>query len=191
MSVWFDTQTRALLQQMPPEKLAPPDTGTFSLVLLDKGKNVARLMQSLTRVPGVSRAKATDLVTHACPIAVADQLSIADAMLGQFELVCSDSVSVFLCDEVISSAGPYYLSDLYSQLRASSEFETVQVNLAGLPESDLGLRFIEQFIGDSEDSTLSSLKDYRYSGMMMNKKARLMAYWARKIGAEVTVGSEP
>ena len=31
---WLDTETKALLQRSPPEKLAPPDTATFSLVLL-------------------------------------------------------------------------------------------------------------------------------------------------------------
>ncbi len=36
MSTWLDTETKALLQQVPPEKLAPPDTGKFTLVILHK-----------------------------------------------------------------------------------------------------------------------------------------------------------
>ena len=37
MTNWLDTETKALLQGVPPEKFAPPDTATFTLVLLTTG----------------------------------------------------------------------------------------------------------------------------------------------------------
>ncbi len=42
MSTWLDTETKALLQHVPPEKYAPPATGTFALVLLKKGEDLVR-----------------------------------------------------------------------------------------------------------------------------------------------------
>jgi hypothetical protein len=36
MCKWLDTETKAMLQQAPPQKYAPPDTGMFTLVLLKR-----------------------------------------------------------------------------------------------------------------------------------------------------------
>jgi hypothetical protein len=118
MFTWLDTETKAMLQQAPPEKLAPPDTGMFTLVLLQKGNDLTRIVQALTRIPGLSREKAEHLAKWACPLRVAGSLSLGDAMLGQFELVCCDSIAVFLRDEVVASAERQYLVELYQQFLA-------------------------------------------------------------------------
>jgi hypothetical protein len=190
MSKWLDTETQALLQQAPPDKLAPPDTDTFALVLLEQGKDLAGVERALVRVPGILVKKALSLVAQACPLAIASGLSLTDAVLGQFELVCSDSISVFLSDEVISSAGSYYLTELYGQLRYSPEFETVDVQIAAVPDTELGNRFAEQFFGGVAAASLFGKNGEAYQGTMMRKKARIMAHWAKKIGAQVQVAND-
>ena len=55
MSEWLDTETKAMLQQTPPQKLALPDTGIFALVLLQKGNNPTRIRRALARIPGVAK----------------------------------------------------------------------------------------------------------------------------------------
>ena len=85
---WLDTQTKMQLAADPPDKLAPPTVGGFSLVLLNRGPN-------RQRVEGVLRTLVDDptsIVTK-CPCIVRRGLSLADALLGQFELICADSIS--------------------------------------------------------------------------------------------------
>jgi hypothetical protein len=82
MSIWLDTETKAMLQQCPPEKLAPPTTGLFTLVLLRRGNDANRLVRALTRISGTSPGKAIDLSKRQCPLAVASGLSLGDVMLG-------------------------------------------------------------------------------------------------------------
>lgn len=190
MSKWLDTETKALLQQVPPEKCAPPVIGTFTLVLLEKGKDRAWVERSLAKVPGISNEKASNFMSQACPLPIAGGLLITDALLGQFELVCSDSVSIFLSDDVVSSGGRYYLSDLYAQICSSSEFESLPVQIDFVPESDLGRRFVDQFLGGVADAALCGVGGHAYRGTMMRKKARIMNHWAKKIGAQVAIGDD-
>lgn len=67
MSTWLDTETKALLQHVPPEKYAPPDTDTFTLVLLEKGNDTTWLLRSLAKVPGVSHKRAAILIFAILP----------------------------------------------------------------------------------------------------------------------------
>jgi hypothetical protein len=187
MSEWLDTETKAMLQQAPPEKLAPPDTGMFTLVLLQKGNDLTRIVQALTRIPGLSREKAEHLAKWACPLRVAGNLSFGDAMLGQFELVCCDSIAVFLRDEVVASAERQYLAELYQQFLASPEFERVTVTVASLSDAELGERFVDQFLGGMAHVSCCPPRGCCYEGKAMRKKARIMAHWAEKIGAEVVI----
>ena len=47
---WLDTETKALLQRSPPEKFAPPDAGTFALVLLaDRGRDHRAIVGAVQR----------------------------------------------------------------------------------------------------------------------------------------------
>jgi hypothetical protein len=189
MSIWLDTETKAMLQQAPPEKLAPPTTGLFTLVLLHKGKDTNHLVRALARIPGISPGKAIDLSERQCPLPVVSGLSLGDVMLGQFELVCCDSISVFLRTEVVSSAEQWYLAQLYQQFRGSPEFESVAVTIASVPQTALGEQFVDQLLGGADIiPRLVTRGLHSYRGTMMRKKARIMAHWAKKIGAEIVVG---
>ena len=187
LSPWLDTETRAMLQQAPPEKYAPSDTDTFTLVLLRKGKNLRRLSQALGTLPGLSSEIAENLAASSCPLPVARGLSHYDALLGQFELVCCDSVSVFLRDGVVWSAKGDYLARLYPQFELSPEFEDVSINVHSIPHSERGERIVRQFFGGMVADSDQVHTDYSFHGKMMRKKARIMAYWAKKLGAQVTI----
>lgn len=186
MSKWLDTETKAMLQQAPPEKEAPPDTGMFTLVLLKKGDNMDRIVRALRRIPGLSKEKAEHLTKSRCPAPVAAGLSLGDAMLGQFELVCCDSISVFLRDGVAASGDGWYLVPLYKQFRRSREFQNISVTISSVPETPLGERFIDQFVGEGKRSD-SSGDGFPFQEHVMRKKARIMAHWAEKIGAELVI----
>jgi hypothetical protein len=191
MSTWLDTETKALLQHVPPEKYAPPATGTFALVLLKKGNDLVRLAEAFTRIPPhLAPAKAADLVARSCPQPIAIGLSLGDALLGQFELVCCDSISVFLKAEVLLSATGAYLARLYSQVQSSSEFEDVIVRVTAIPDTDQGRRIVDQFLGSMKKVVGDASKGYSYTGAMMRKTARIMAHWAGKIGTEVTIAGD-
>ena len=187
---WLDTETKALLQQSPPEKYAPADTGKFTLMLLRKGMNWERVLRYMVKVPGISVNKATALnYSRSYPLQVAAGLSIADAMLGQFELICSDSISIFLRDDIVQTASPSYLTQICYTTRCSTEFKRIEVNVSCVPANDLGKRFIEQFISVPE-ILLNISHPGNYKMTVMRKKARIMAHWAKNIGAEVTIADE-
>jgi hypothetical protein len=187
---WLDTETKAMLQQAPPEKLAPADTGVFSLVLLDKKENGPRIIRALSRIPGVAPPKAEDLARTACPVAVVHGVSLPDAMLGQFELICCDAISVFLKTEIVAAAERVYLDGLYRQFRRSDEFQHVAVTLVSVPEDNLGWRFADQFLGDA-DRIVRRLNSKMHRQRMMRKKARIMSHWARKIGVVLSIDDQP
>jgi hypothetical protein len=189
MSKWLDTETKAMLQQAPPEKDAPPDTGMFTLVLLKKGNNLARLVRALGRIPGLSQGKAEYLAKGRCPVPVAGGLSLGDAMLGQFELVCCDSISVFLRDGVAASADDWYLTPLYRQFRQSREFQSVPVTINAVPETSLGERFVDQFLGEADEGG-SMAGGFPLQQFVMRKKARIMSHWAEKLGIEVSCADD-
>jgi hypothetical protein len=185
MLEWLDTETKAMLQQAPPEKLAPPDTGMFTLVLLQKGEDASRLVRALARILGISPRQPEDLASRNCPQSIVSSLSLGDAMLGQFELVCCDSISVFLKDAIVLAGDRQYLNQLYRQFPESPEFENVAVNVISLPDTVLAQHFVDQFLGEAGE--MSTPGGCPHCVSMMRKKARIMAHWAEKIGAEVTI----
>jgi hypothetical protein len=166
---WPDTQTKAQLAAVPPRKLAPPAVGGYSLILLERGPDESRIKQALQRLD----------CDRACPCVVRRGLTLPDAYLGQFELICTDSISIFIDDEVVKTATAAYLSQLYSRLRRSPEFEPVAVRVHSVPDDDRGAWFLMQFFGDAvflpKDSILS------------RKKARIMRQWATKVGAAIAI----
>jgi hypothetical protein len=95
---------------------------------------------------------------------------------------------VFLRTEVVSSAEQWYLAQLYQQFQRSPEFETVRVTIASVPQTAVGEQFIDQFLGGTDivpRLAIAGLRSREES--MMRKKARIMAHWAEKIGAEVAI----
>ena len=183
MSIWLDTQTKAILQGCPPEKLAPPDIAEFSLVLIETGEHPDRLQMAVDRLSPTLHGK-VKLSPEACPQVLATGLMVQDAMIGQFELICCDAISVFVRDEVALEGSRDYLRDLYSRLSSSAEFVKVEVSIKSVPETDRGKRFLHQFLGlESELAVFPIRKRFAW------KKARIMAHWAEKTQAEVSCGS--
>ena len=86
---WLDTETKALLQRSPPEKLVPPDTATFALVLLAvRGHDRHVLANAVQRATQVSADEARRIVSHRLPLPVKQGLTYLDAQIAQFELIC-------------------------------------------------------------------------------------------------------
>ncbi len=177
---WLDTETKACLQQLPPSKLAPADTDTFSLVVLRRHPQTdpRRQAAAFERVLQTTLGDAKHLTTAPPPFILKHGLSLSDALLGQFELICCDIVSVFLADEVVAHAEPQYLADLYHDLLDSDEFATVSIRIIAIPSSAESDAFVKRFIGDAP----LSLPCQMY---VTRKKSRIMRHWARKLGGMV------
>ena len=181
MSSWLDTQTKALLDASPPEKLAPPDTAGFSVVLLAvRTSDVARLAEAVRRVLAGSDVSVGIILAQPFPIVLRKGLSHPDALLAQFELVACDCVSVFLADDVAGHAPPEYLAELYGRLLKSPEFEEVVVRIETLPHDARAGDFLEKFLGHGNCPLPADLP-------MMRKKARIMQHWAAKIGGQLWI----
>lgn len=182
MGAWLDTETKMLLQRSPPEKLAPPNTSTFALVLLAAQRvNRERLISAVERIREASRDEAAKILEHSLPIMVKRGLSYEDAMLGQFELITCDAISAFLSDEVVDNASESYLAELYENVCRSSEFERIPVRIDSLPVDEKGKEFMIRFIGAVDCHFPLKLT-------AMKKKARIMEHWAVKIGGQITLG---
>ena len=180
MSSWLDTETKALLQKSPPEKLAPPDTAGYTLVVLSiYGDDNSRVLRAIKRILRTPQDAACRSLMGPLPIVVETGLSHADALLGQFELISSNAISVFVDDEVFNNASPEYLEGLYAQLLQSPEFEIVSLRLESIPSTERGDDFIDQFLGNDDSWRSQALT-------LPRKKARIMEHWARKIGGLVS-----
>jgi hypothetical protein len=179
MSTWLDTETLALLERDPPDKLAPAEVVGFTLVLLKVyGQDTGRLARALQRIADSTDGSAIELAGCAPPCAVKKGLTHADALLGQFELIAADSISVFLDDEVFECASPDYLRQLYAELMQSTEFEPVALRVESIPSSEQGAAFVQQFLGLDDAWRVGPIQAPR-------KKARIMSHWASKIGGRV------
>ncbi len=184
MNTWLDTETKALLQRAPPEKLAPPDIGIFTLVLLAfQRESLERLVAAVERVQNAARGEAIKVLALPLPTPIKRGLSYEDALLGQFDLIACDAVSVFLADEIVSDAPKSYLTELYSDVRKSLEFELVSVRIESVPFDAKGRDFLDRFIGVTAPQLPLELT-------AMKKKARIMEHWATKIGGRVVVGEK-
>jgi len=177
---WLDTETKAALQKLPPEKLAPATTDTFAVVVLSLGSphDRVRHVRAFDRVLRTSLEDAERQITRTPPFVIKRELTLSDAMLAQFELVCSDIVSIFLSDDVVANAEPDYLASLYRSVAHAAEFQALSVRVHSIPNDEDGLAFAEQFIGPS-------LPLLPFEMIAMRKKARIMTHWANKIGAKV------
>ena len=159
----------------------------FTLVLLAFRQVSPRLRVALSRTAAGNLGEALEDSNKHRPTILASCLSHADAALGQFELACADAAAVYLRDEIVRHGDIEYLRQLFSELLASPEFGWVQVHVTALPHDQGGLRFASQFLDD-----VSSLKDLHWPICLtaMLKKARAMASWGEKIGAQVAIGDD-
>jgi hypothetical protein len=182
MNGWLDTETKALLQRSPPEKLAPSDTATFTVVLLAVPReSPERLVRAVTCMLDATRDEALQVLALPLPTPIKSGLSYQDALLGQFELIACDAISVFLADEVVGNAPASYLAELYDDVRHSPEFELVSVRIESVPVNAKGRDFWDRFIGAAVPQLPMKLT-------VMKKKARIMAHWLEKIGGRIVVG---
>jgi len=180
---WLDTETRAVLEKSSVKKSAPPKTREFSLVLLEKGADVARLARAICRINDCSKPQAQSLLQHTPPICLHRDLSYEDALLGQFELICCDAASVCIRSQVVENAELGYLRSLYSQLAHSSEFRHLRMRITHLPENQSGAKFADQFLGIPKAAIVSI--SYPLEIRVSLKKARIMQHWAGRIGARL------
>ena len=180
---WLDTETQAMLQRQPPQKLAPPTTACFALVLLERGADSKLVVRALTRTRDCPESEAESVSRASTPAAVATGLTYEGALMGQFELISADCISVFVEEHVVSAA-ENYLDNLYGQLRRSPEFALRRVELKTVPTNESGARFLDQFLGITNEE----FQNRRPLVLdVAAKKARIMQHWADKIGCEVII----
>ncbi|HTQ39204.1 MAG TPA: hypothetical protein VMJ32_09245 [Pirellulales bacterium] len=169
---WLDTQTKAQLQKSPPDKLAPPAVDGYSLVLLERGTDRERVYKTIEAL-----ADNPNKIISKCPVVVRQHLTLTDALEGQFELICTDSISIFLDDNIVRDGECEYLDDLYRNVRKSTEFEPVNIELRSIPNNESGKRFLRQFFGQ--------VLGVPPKHTVTRKKARIMVHWGNKLGAVI------
>ena len=177
---WLDTQTKDLLQKVCDEKLAPPKTAEFALVLLRKGPGFHRLAEAIMEINQCSEAEAAALASGQSPVTINFDLTEEEALWGQFELISCDSISIFLRSEVIAQNDKSYLWPLFKKVLESSEFRPTSVSILQVPATESGDKFLEQFVGKS-----AIRRDYPLRLLIPFKKARIMEHWASRVGVKI------
>jgi len=77
---WLDTQTKEILQMVAEPKLAPPKAAEFTLVLVRKGSDYARLVRAIRRINECDEPKAVKLAARRTPVRVNSGLSEGEAL---------------------------------------------------------------------------------------------------------------
>lgn len=117
------------------------------------------------------------------PFIVARQLTLDDAIAGQLALACCDCVSAFIRDELVEEQATEVFRQLYSEVMNSREFQSVDVSVIHLPQTDVGRHICWQIFGLA--TRLTTPATFR----MYRKKARMLTLWARELKA-VVISSE-
>jgi hypothetical protein len=181
---WLDTETKAILQKEHEPRLAPPAVAEFGLVLLRKGEDEKRLVRAICRVKDCPEPEAVTLSRSPLPVIIDPGLSEADALFGQFELICCDAVAVFIRSEVLLAEGQKdYLDALFKKVLESPEFRPTRIEVIEVPATDAGKVFADQFLGDL--GSLDKLPVEEFSVWVPLKKARMMQHWSEKAGVLV------
>ena len=117
MTSLLRTEAQALLQKLPPEKYAPADTGSFTLVLFDlPAKSHRRIEKVICRICALSEGEVDELLSQGLPINLKHGLCYSDAAIDQFELLACDALAFIMPDRVVQDPEPSYLDDLYKRL---------------------------------------------------------------------------
>lgn len=191
---WLDTETKAILQKAPEPKWAPPMAAEFGLVLLRKGNDEPRLVRAICRINNCPESKGLALARQPTPTIVNPGLTEAEALWGQFELICCDSVAAFIRSEVLMDREQRdYLSTVFQRVLLSPEFRPTRIDVCAVPATEAGEKFMDQFIGNALSTENRPLDEFTL--LVPYKKARLMKHWAVRVGAqvecEVTSTDEP
>jgi len=152
----------------------------FALVLLRKGPDRQRLVRAIMQINECSEATAVALASRSTPVTVNSSLTEAAAALGQFELICSDAVSIYLRSEILEENDEPYLEGLFKTVSESPEFWPVRVRVIQVPETESGEKFLKQFVGGSTQA-----RAFPMTFTVPFKKARIMEQWAERVGAEI------
>lgn len=179
---WLDTQTKEILQKVLDPKLAPPKTTEFTLVLVQKGADHQRLVRAICRINECDEAKGSALALRRTPVTINPDLTEEDALWGQFELICCDTISIFIRSEVMEQNGRTYLWPLFEKTLHSAEFQPTTVIVEEVPETESGQKFVDQFLGDSFSN---QGKAFPATVKVPFKKARIMQHWASRVGAKI------
>jgi hypothetical protein len=177
---WLDTQTKEFLQKVGDEKLALAKTAEFALIMIRKGPDRKRLVDAISQINKCSESSAAILVEQPTPTIINRDLTEEEALWGQFELICCDTISLFLRSEVLEQNDKSYLWPLYKKISESPEFKPAKVNMTEVPDTESGDKFIEQFLGVSETKRVFPMQL-----TVPFKKARIMEHWATRVGARL------
>ena len=82
---WLDTQTKEILQKVGDQKLAPPKTAEFALVLVRKGQDHQRLINAIVQINKCSESEATILASRRVPATINPDLTEEEALWGYEE----------------------------------------------------------------------------------------------------------
>lgn len=171
---WLDLETRAQLLPAPPEDAIATAVHSYSLLLLLFGRDRYRAAEVVREFQRSVGWRQEDL-----PFVIARGLTVADAMIGQIALACSDCITAFVADEHIRDDNTQFLQRLLLEVSASPEFEPVSVRLDEVPDTEAGKRFCWQFLGSALGFKLPA------TFMFYRKKVRLMRRWAGRLGVRM------
>jgi hypothetical protein len=173
---WLDTETRAMLCPSPPPKQTAIGTEAYSLLLLKHGSDTPRVEETVAQIRDHNPVLLMDV-----PFVVAQEMTLNEALAGQFALACCDCVSAFVRDDVICNATRKELQQLSQEITSSSEFSPVELTILTMPNTDQARRFCWQFLGLAAGVKIPSTRK------VFRKKARLMCHWAERSGIETSV----
>lgn len=171
---WIDAQTRSMLCIDPPAKQTAIGIKSYTLLLLETGQDARRIEQAIVKIENH-----VDRTVYEGPSIVARELTLDDAVAGQFELASCDCISAFVPDEVASGHNEDYLEQLAEAVKHSPEFQPVTVRLTSIPNTKAGRRFSWQFLGMAV--SMAAPREIQ----VHRKKARLMLHWGEKSEVQI------
>jgi hypothetical protein len=181
---WLDTETKAILEKAHEPKLTPAKAAEFGLVLLRKGGDNERLVRAICRINDCTDSEAVALSCLPLPVTVNPGLTEAEALYGQFELICCDAVAVFIRSEVLLEQNQKeYLDTLFQRVLQSPEFKLVRIDVLEVLATEAGEKFVDQFLGTSFPGEKRPIDEF--SLWVPYKKARIMKLWASRVGVRV------
>jgi len=181
---WLDTETEAILQKEYGAKLAPPKAAEFGLVLLRKGNDELRLVRAICRINDCLESDGIAIARQPTPTIINPGLTEAEALSGQFELICCNGIAAFVRSEVLLDQEQQdYLQTVFQRVLLSPEFRPTRIEVREVPDTEAGKKFMEQFIGVAAMEANRPLDEF--SLLVPYKKARLMKHWAVRVGALV------
>lgn len=169
---WIDPETQAILRGNHPSTDDAIATQGFSLLLVLRGHDHTRAQEAIDNIQHLGGFNETLL-----PNVVAQNLSLRQALAGQFALSCCDCISALLRDEIVVAGNLSYLDEVSREVAASREYGLVDIQLEFVPDSGLGREFCWQFFGYAKGLA------FPVKASVFRKKARLMKHWAAKCGA--------